>query len=42
LLNTPELLFAAFKSKKINIDDAPVGKKLVPPFNLDFVETFLM
>jgi hypothetical protein len=27
LLNTPELLFAAFKSKKLNIDDVPVGKK---------------
>jgi hypothetical protein len=28
LLNTPELLFAAFKSKKLNIDDVPVGKKV--------------
>jgi hypothetical protein len=28
LLNSPELLFSAFKSYKINVDDAPVGKKV--------------
>jgi hypothetical protein len=28
LLNTPEILFAAFKSYKINIDEIPVGKKV--------------
>jgi hypothetical protein len=27
LLNTPELLFAAFKSTKLSAADAPVGKK---------------
>jgi hypothetical protein len=42
LLNTPELLFAAFKSKKLNIDDAKVGKKVGHNITISYRSIFII